>query len=159
MLPAMELLEAERARHLSIDAEYAQLRRGQKVAGFRFPPRGDATPKDPIRWHGDERVGAHHALATWRRLRPDKDVNIHHSGQRVLAAVDSALKGQHQPVLELDELQEILEWTRRQIHVIGWEADRAEYRVARDVYRLLGQLHLMANGVTPIATPWNFRRS
>ena len=42
---------------------------------------------------------------------------------------------------------------------IGPEADRAEYRVAWDVYRLVGQLHLMANGATPIATPWNFARA
>jgi hypothetical protein len=157
LVPAMDLLESERGVHLSIEADYARVRREQKVAGARFPPRCDVTPKDPFRWHGDERAGALHALATWRRLRPDQEVTAHAFGQPVLAAVDSALAAQHQPVLDLDELQAILGWARRQIHVIGWEADRAEYRVAWDVYRLLGQLHLLAHGVTPIARPWNFR--
>jgi len=157
LAPAMDLLESERTVPLSVDADYARLRREQKVVGLRFPPRGDVTPKDPFRWHGDERVGARHALATWRRLRPNRDVSVHPSGQTVLKAVDSVLAAQHQPELDVDGLQAILGRARRQIHVIGREADRAEYRVAWDVYRLLGQLHLMANGVTPIATPWNFR--
>ena len=159
LLPAMDCLEVERGRQLRIEAEYARLRREQKASGYRFPLRRDVTPKDPLRWHGDERVGAHHALATWRRLRPDRDVAAHQYGHAVLATVDGAIGVQRQPVLELDELQAILDWARRQIHVIGWEADRAEYLVAWDVYRLLGQLHLKANGATPIATPWNFRQN
>lgn len=158
LLPAIDCLEAERVHHLSIEAEYAQLRSDQKASGLRFPPRRDVTPKDPIRWHGDERVGARHALATWRRLRPAQDVAAHSCGQTVLATVDRALEAQHEPIFDPDELQTILDWSRRQIYVVEWEADRAEYRVAWDVYRLLGQLHLIANGATPIATPWDFHR-
>lgn len=152
----MDWLEAERAVHLRTEAEYARPRREQKASGFRIPPRRDATPKDPYRWHGDERVGARHALATWRRLRPAPDVAAQPYGQAVLAAVDGALEAQHEPVFDLVELQTILDWSRRQIHVVGWEADQAEYRVAWDVYRLLGQLHLLANGAPSIARPWNF---
>lgn len=158
LLPALACLETERSRHLTVDAAYARLRREQKASGHRVPPRRDVTPKDPQRWHGDERVGARHALATWWRLRPDDDVAAHPYGHAVLAMVDSTLATQDQPELELDELQAILDWARRQVHVLGWEADRSEYRVAWAVYRLLGQLHLIANGATPIGTPWNFSR-
>jgi hypothetical protein len=59
--------------------------------------------------------------------------------------------------LDLDELQRILDWSRRQIHVTGWGSDRTGYHVARVVGYLLGQLHLVANGATPVATPWDFR--
>jgi hypothetical protein len=45
----------------------------------------------------------------------------------------------------------------RQIHVTGWGSDRTGYHVARVVGYLLGQLHLVANGATPVATPWDFR--
>ena len=45
----------------------------------------------------------------------------------------------------------------RQIYVIGSDGDRAEHHVAWGVYRLLGHLYLVANGATPVATPWNFR--
>jgi hypothetical protein len=159
LLPAIELLEAERAIHLSIDAEYARLRREQKATGFRFPRRGDVTPKTPSRWHGDERVGALHALGTWRRLRNDQAAAEHPNRKIVLAAVDRTLESRAEPVLDLGELQRILDWARRQIHVIGWESDRSEYQVAGVDHYLLGQLHLVANGATPIATPWNFRET
>lgn len=157
LLPALDLLEAERQAHLLLDIEYSVLRRAQKRHGYRFPPRSEVTPKDPVRWHGDERVGARHALDTWRRIRPDHEVAAHPSGRRVVAAVDDARATQGLPVLDATELQSILDWARRQIHVIGWEADHAEYRVAWNVYRLLGQLHLLAYSATPVGTPWNFR--
>jgi hypothetical protein len=48
-LPAIGLLEAERAVHLGIDAEFARERREQKAAGLRFPPRSHVTPADPRR--------------------------------------------------------------------------------------------------------------
>jgi len=61
------------------------------------------------------------------------------------------------PALDLEELQRVLDWARQQIHVIGWDGDRAEHYAAWAVHYLLGQLHLVANGATPVATPWNFR--
>jgi hypothetical protein len=155
LLPALSLLEAERTKYLSVDAEYARIRREQKQ-GVRVPPCCYVTPRDPLRWHGDERAGARHALASWLRRSHDADVAGHRCGRTVLAAIDCALAAKDQPDLELDELQATLDWARRQIHVIGWEADRAEYRVAWNMHRLLGQLHLVGNGATPIATPWNF---
>ena len=159
LLTAMDLLEAERTVHIGISAEFARLRRHRKAAGSRTPPREHVTPTDPCRWHGDERVGARHALQTWPLLPRDQAVAAHASGRVVLAAVDSALAAPDLAVLELDELQSILAWARRQIHVVGWAADQREYRVAGPVRRLLGQLHLMIYGATPIATPWNFRPS
>ena len=160
LLPAIGLLEAERTIHLGIAAEFARQRREQKAAGLRFPPRSDVTPADPRRWHGDERLGALHTLGSWRRLRGDQAVAEHPGGRTVLAAVDSTLEMRPElaaSALDLDELQRILDWARRQIHVTGWESDRAEHHVAWVVHHLLGQLHLVANGATPVATPWNFR--
>jgi hypothetical protein len=160
LLPAIGLLEAERTAHLGIAAEYARQRCMQKAAGLRFPPRSDVTPTDPRRWHGDERLGALHALGSWRRLRSDQAVAEHPDGRIVLAAVESTLEMRPEPAgpaLDLDELQRILGWARRQIHVIGWDGDRAEHHVAWVVRYLLGQLHIVANGATPVATPWNFR--
>jgi hypothetical protein len=65
----------------------------------------------------------------------------------VLAAVDDALAGRrwHEA-----ELQQALDWAR---------AYKPYYRVAHDVHYLLGQLHLIAFGAAPVATPWNFRRT
>lgn len=156
LVAAVDLLEAERATHLQIGAQYARLRRQQKAAGLRFPPRSHVTPNDPARWHGDERTGAQHFLESWRRLRPDPSMAQHPAGRKVLAAVDGALSPPATATVELNELQRILDWSRRQVHVVGWEIDGNEYRIARDAYRLLGQLHLLANGPTAVATPWNF---
>jgi len=158
-LPAIGLLEAERAAHLRIAAEFARQRREQKAAGLRFLPRSHVTPADPRRWHGDARLGALHALGASRRFRGDQAIAEHPSGRTVLAAVDGILEMQaeHAAALDLDELQRILGWARRQIYVVGWDGDRTEPYVAWGVYRLLGQLYLVANGATPVATPWNFR--
>lgn len=157
LTPAMDLLEAVRTLHLSIDAEYAHLRGLQKAAGYRSPPRNEVTPTEPRRWHGDERVGAHHTLESLRRLQRGQDLSAIPPGRTVLAAVDSALARPLQPDLDLNELQSILDWARRQIHVIGWEADQAQYRTAWAACRSLGQLYLLVHDVPPIGTPWNFR--
>lgn len=160
LLPAFELLEAERAVYLGVAAEFGRLRRERKAAGRRLPPRSDVTPWFPRRWHGDERLGALHALGSWRRLRRDQAVAGHPNAKIVLAAVDAILDPQAEaavPALDTGELQRVLDWARWQIHVIGWEADRSDYYVAGVVHHLLGQLHLVASGATPIATPWNFR--
>ena len=114
-LPAIGLLEAERAVHLGIAAEFARQRREQKAAGLRVPPRSHVTPADPRRWHGDERLGALHALGSSRRPRSDQAIAEHPSGRTVLAAVDG--------ILEM----------------------RAKHAAA------------VANGATPVASPWNFR--
>jgi len=159
LLPAIGLLEAERTAHLGIAAEFARQRREQKATGLRFPPRSDVTPTNPRRWHGDERLGALHALRS-RRFRGDQAVAEHPGGRIVLAAVENILEmpPEHAaPALDLDELQRVLDWARRQIHAIGRDGDRAEHYAAWAVHYLLDQLHLVANGATPVATPWNFR--
>lgn len=155
LLPAIVLLEAERALHLAAAAEYTALRRERKAAGYRFPPRDDVTPTSPRRWHGDEKLGAIHALRTWRRLRSDQAVADHPQGRIVVAEVDRVLAAPA-PAASSRELQPILDWARRQIWVIGWEADASELRIAGVLHHLLGQLYLAANGATPVATPWRF---
>lgn len=156
LLPGLEGLEAERAIYLATEAEYAQLRREQKAVGCRYPRQGEVTPRTPTRWHGDERFGALHALEFWRRSRSGQPIAEHPKGKIVLGAVDNSLASAAAHDLDLAELQRILEWARRQIHVIGWERDRSEYGTAYVINHLLGQLHLMANGASPIATLWNF---
>lgn len=157
LLPAMDLLEAERTLHLSIDAEYAELRRLQKAAGHGSPPRDEITPTEPRRWHGDEWVGARHTLEAWGRLQRDQDSAATHPGLTVQGAVESALAAPARPDLDLDELQSILDQARRQIHVIGWEVDQVQYRNAWAVHRSLGQLYLLVHDVPSVGTPWNFR--
>lgn len=155
--PAIDLLEAERNEHLSICNEYATSRRLEKADGLRFPPRSHVTPRDPMRWHGDERSGARHVLLSWsqRRRRLDDTVVSHPVGRAVVDAVEAALAG-GPPAATVLELQTALEWARRQVHVIGWHADPVQYRIAWTTHRLLGQLHVLANGATPVARPWNF---
>ena len=87
---------------------------------------------------------------------PDPIVASHPAGRTVLDAVDSALV---QPGATQDDpaLQAVLNWSRRQIHVVGWESDASEYRVAWVVLRLLGQLHLLSHGAPAVGKPWNFR--
>lgn len=154
--PAIELLEAERSAHLRLVDEYAAVRRGQKAAGLRFPRRQDVTPRDPKRWHGDEHEGAIHALTTWRRLRHDAEVETHPHGRLVVAAIDQVVGLPRPAALDSNELQRVLDCARRQVHVVGWEVDRTEYRVAWVLLYLLGQLHLIDNGSPTIGSPWNF---
>ncbi|WP_431843254.1 hypothetical protein [Calidifontibacter indicus] len=157
LVPAIDLLEAERAIHLSVAEKYGQFRRRQKADGYRFPPRTHVTPRDPIRWHGDERLGARHLLLHWSR-RPNHiwdDPGPQAVGRVVVEAVERSLVVTPTPE-ELRELQPVLDWARRQIHVVGWETDRVQYRLAWSTYRLLGQLHVLTQGATAVAEPWGF---
>jgi hypothetical protein len=144
LLPALDLLVGVRSAHLRLDAEYAHLRREQKAAGYRFPPRDHVTPRVPRRWHGDERTGAIHSLTSWRENRWYAELAAHPAGALVLAAVDDAIAGRR---VHDEGLQQALDFAR---------AYRLHDRVAHDLHHLLGQLHLVAYGATPIATPWNF---
>jgi hypothetical protein len=146
LLPALELLEAERAMHLRIDAEYARLRREQKAAGHRFPRRDEVTPRNPRRWHGDERMGALFALEEMRRRRRAGPPKL----SRVLALLDRHSGSPAPAVEDLEELQASLAWARRQIYVAGGEAG------AFEVHLLLGHLHVVINGATPVGSQWNF---
>lgn len=159
LMPALELLVATRAARIRLDEEYSVLRRIEKQAGRRFPPRTHVTPTDPARWHGDEQVGAVHALTDWRQRPFHAGIADHPLGNYVLAIVGDVLAVPlgGETNLDLDELQHLLDWARRQIFVAGWEADNSEYSVAWSAYRLLGQVHLLLNGATSIGMPWNFR--
>jgi hypothetical protein len=157
LLPAIDMLEAERSRRMIMDAEYARLRREQKQAGRRSPRHDVVTPQVPRRWHGDEQFGARHALAAWRKNRPDLGAAQHPSGALVLAAVDRVLASPDEQVGAVDELQGALDWAGHEVHVVGWGPDPAEYGVAWTAHLLVEHLHLLAFGATPLGTPWNFR--
>jgi len=73
----------------------------------------------------------------------------------VLGMVDEVLRSTS-PAIDAEALQEILDWARRQVYVVGWERDRGEYMVATQTLFLLGQLHVMVFGAPTINTPWNF---
>jgi hypothetical protein len=158
--PAIDLLEAERVAHRGICSEYAVSRHLEKARGLRFPPRSHVTPRDPMRWHGDEREGARHVLMSWssHRRQLDQDVLTHPLGRQVVNAVEEVLRSEA-AITGMAQLQPALEWARRQVHVIGWEADPLQYRIALRARGLLGQLHLLAFGATPVAAPWNFAKS
>lgn len=154
LLPAIALLETERSLHLAAAAEYATLRREQKAAGHRVPPRDETTATSPRRWHGDEQVGAIHALRAWRDLRPDQAIADHPQGMIVASEVDRVLAAPASAVGSA-ELQPILDWARRRIWV-GREEDPVEYRIAWVIHHLLGQLHVAAHGATRLGSPWRF---
>lgn len=137
-----------------LEAEYAQRRRVQKANGLRFPSHCDATPRLPARWHGDERIGARHTLELGRRSSGAGFAG-HQVGGTVQLVASRALDGDLDH--DLDALHDALDWARQQLHVICWEADATEYRVAMDVQRLLGQVYLLTYGPPPIAQPWHFR--
>jgi hypothetical protein len=157
LLPAIDMLEAERSRPMIMDAEYARLRGQQKRAGRRSPRYDVVTPQTPRRWHGDEQLGARHALAAWRTNQPDLGTAQHPAGALVLAAVDHALTSPDEQVGAVDELQGTLDWARHEVHVVGWRPHPSAYGFAWTAHFLLGQLHLLAFGAKPLGTPWNFR--
>ena len=157
LLPALDQLEAVRRRHAVLQAEYADWRRAQKGFGLRIPPRAESTPSTPRRWHGDERLGAAHALRTWRRLYWDPALSAHTRGSRVLAAVDRGLTSSAPPsAVDRAELQRCLMWARRQIYVVGREHDPVEYGLASTTLYLLGQLHLLLFGEPRLGAEWHF---
>lgn len=149
---AIELLHLERTKHLALEQHYAGLRRGQKAAGLRFPPRCDASPRSPARWHGDERKGARHALKFSRHA--SNELAGHPLGLLAHSAATDALHGDEPG--DLEALERALSWARRQTHVVGWESDPEEYRVAADVQRLLGQVYLLTRGAPAVGAPWHF---
>lgn len=152
VLPAIELLERERAEHLALEHRYATHRRLQKANGLRLPPRCDATPRSPRRWHGDERAGALLALKFGRLA--SLDLAGHAMGRVAQSAATQALS--ETKADDVGALQEALTWARRQLQVIGWKPDPEEYRVAMDVHRLLGQACLLTQKVPRVGEPWHF---
>lgn len=156
LLPAMDLLEAEREAHLRLESEYAELRKLQKAAGRRSPSRDEVTPTQPRRWHGDEQAGARYSLEAWLRIEGGL-LSATDSGRKVRALIEEALDSSTPPEPDFDELQSILDWARHQIHVVGWETDPATYRIAGAIHRALGHLYLLVLEVPPVGNPWNFR--
>jgi len=153
LVSAVGLLDAERSVHLRLEAEYSADRRQRKINGERFPRPEHVTPRSPIRWHGDERLGATYTLAA--RRRDVSGLARHPRGSVVLGMVHEARRSTSLAI-DAEALQEILNWARRQVSVVGWENNRAEYVVASELLFLLGQVHLMVFGAPTINTPWNF---
>lgn len=156
LAPALQLLLEQREAHLKLAEEYSGARRRQKYAGYRFPPSQDVTPVTPRRWHGDEETGALVTLRTVLELDRFNESRLAAGPAHLtLDAVRQAVHGDRSE-LDPSELQFLLDWSRRQINVIGWEADRESYHAAWQSLRLLGQLHLLLHGAVSVATPWNF---
>ncbi|WP_458106739.1 hypothetical protein M1D51_12550 [Arthrobacter sp. R3-55] len=150
-------METERVLHLEVAAEYAALRKTQKTAGYRSPPGNEVTPIEPRRWHGDERLGVQYVLDSWRRLQRDQGLLNVGAGRTVLTAIEGVLGGAGLSACTIAELQAILDWSRWQIHAVGWQSDGSLYGTAWNVYRHLGQLYLLVEDVPAVGTPWNFR--
>lgn|GEM_PF-3573569 len=156
LMPALQLLKVERALHLEVADEYAAIRRAQKHTGHRFPPVQDVTPIAPRRWHGDEQQGALVTLRTALELdRYDESKSPAAQAQLTLRAAREAVNGNSE-ALDHHNLQSLLDWSRRQVNVVGWPSDREAYQAAWQNLRLLGQIHLLLYGATAVATPWNF---
>lgn len=153
LLPALDMLEAERAVHLRIAAEYADLRRLQKAAGHRSPPRDQVTPIEPRRWHGDERAGARHALESWLR-RVGLELSDPYE-RRIRGVVEDALSGSALTKLDADELQSLLDGARAQS--VGFAGGTVPYRDALSYRQPLGHLFLMFHEVPCVGKSWNFR--
>lgn len=119
LVPAIDLLEAERSEHLRLEAQYSAIRHQQKIDGERFPRPEHVTPRSPIRWHGDEGSGARYALTAWVRRREVSGLARHPRGSVVLGMVDEARRSTNLAI-DAEALQEILDWARRQVNVVGW---------------------------------------
>lgn len=158
LLPAVELLEAERAAYVESAATYAEARRRQKASGLRFPRRDDATAREPMRWHGHEREGATQTLTAWRRHRHSARLRAHPQGKLVLAVVDEVVRSARSPVRDPTALQQALDSARREVHIKGRDAKGAEDRVASTLLFVLGQLYLIHNPAPTVGAPWNFTR-
>jgi hypothetical protein len=73
-LPAIGLLEAERAVHLGIALSSRACAASSKAEGAGILPRSHVTLTDPRRRHAEERLGALHALGCmlgFREIRPE----------------------------------------------------------------------------------------
>ena len=129
LVPAVSLLEAQRSVHLRLAVDYSAIRRQRKIEGERYPRPEQVTPRSPVRWHGDEISGATYALTAWVRRRDASGLARHPLGSVVLGMVDEVLRSTS-PAIDAEALQEVLDWARRQVYVVGWERDRGEYMVA-----------------------------
>jgi hypothetical protein len=154
LVPALDLLEAERSERLRLEAQYSAIRHQQKIDGERFSRPEHVTPRSPIRWHGDERLGATYALTAWVRRRDVSGLARHPKGSVVLWVADEARRSMS-PAIDAQALQGILDWALRHINV-GWQNNSDEYAVASQTLFLLGQVHLMVFSAPTINTPWNF---
>lgn len=154
--PALDLLETQRAWYMEAASRYGALRLRLKRTGLRSPAADEVTPLSPRRWHGDERVGARHALVAWLQWRRDAELAADPDGGVAVSAAENVVLAPESPRVNVDELQRCLDWARRQINVVGWKADPRRYRVAWMAQFLLGQIHVSLYGQPAIGSAWNF---
>lgn len=122
---ALDLVERQRRARQEIETRYAAARRSLKRAGMRAPHPHAVTPWQPPRWHGDERTGAQHALATWLDRRASQHLLTHPEAARAVAAARVAVNN-HVHELDVDSLQRGLDWARKEIEV-GYRPERSDY--------------------------------
>lgn len=159
LVPAVDLLAAQRSRHRGVTAAYARIRYAEKALGRRVPAPWTVTPTSPRRWHGDEQRGAAHALHQWRRTGAGP------AGHPILEIVDVALATGALPAPP-ESLQALLDGVRG--HAVagrradgrtaapGHQADPPADRGDAELAYVLGQLYLLAGGPVVLAHEWNF---
>ncbi|MDE9365030.1 hypothetical protein PZ938_05370 [Luteipulveratus sp. YIM 133132] len=154
LLRAMDLIETERDAHLAVTTAYAGLRLRRKHAGLRRPRIDEVTPTSPPRWHGDEVVGAMHALSAWREIHRVGALAAHPFGRPVLEAVDQLVRSPS-AVLDLPTLQRSLDWSRRQISGTDRAVGSTDAHVASVTEWLLGQICVIRCGLPELGARWN----
>ncbi|MBU2693958.1 hypothetical protein [Pimelobacter sp. 30-1] len=150
LVPAIDLLERERTRHLELDRRYATLRRRLKQQGSRVPRPDTATPTSPARWHGDERQAAAHALTWWLQHHSPADFAGQPEAEVAVGAARVLAAGQGVTSLDVVALQRSLVWARRAT---------TEHPRAHQVLYLLEQIYVALRGAPVIGCPWTFTPS
>lgn len=158
LVPAIDLLELERARHLELDQRYSILRQRQKERGARSPRPDAATPRHPVRWHGDERAAATHALRWWLQHRSLEDFVEQPDAKLAVDVARVLATGPSLTSFDLPALQRSLNWARAGVRN-GSSRTGKERWLAHQVLHLLGQIYTVLNGAPVVGSPWNFTAS
>lgn len=153
LVPAMDALDSEhRLRCQALD-DYARLRRSSKSRGRRSPAAGEASPRSPRFWHGDERSGARHVLRTWLTRDADR-LRAHPTGAVIVDEARGAI-GDGVRLLGSRDLQQLLDLARRTYRGESG-ADEPERLVAGRAIRWLGQIYVLDRGAPALGRVWNF---
>ena len=92
------------------------------------------------------------ALQARRALSHDVELAQHPAGRAAVAAREAALRGS--PHINRDEVQHALSWARRRVPTP--EGQPRDGAVAFQVVYLLGQVHVLGHGATPLGQRWDF---
>lgn len=147
LVPAIDVLEEERTRHLELDRRYATLRRRLKQHGSRVPRPDTATPTSPARWHGAEREAAAHALRWWLQHHSPADFTDQPEAAVAVGAARVLADEPDFTSLDVVALQQSLVWARRAA---------PEHPRAHQVLHLLEQVYVALHGAPVVGGPWTF---